>query len=168
MPGREKRYRGGERAGGRVTGEGGRALRGDYGRNHIRVQSNHRNKLLPVSQRAMLALVNMPIWKQVTHIVKHTCRNSFMYIHARGSLTAAFQRRVVTLGQVENSLGQPNPSLVYHWQNPLQTIITVSFNPHMEDIKTEVEYAANPLSLSHTHTIGFCLWSLVFILSIFS
>lgn len=41
-------------------------------------------------------------------------------------------------GQVENGLGQLNPSLIYHWQKPLQAIITVSFNAHEEDIKTKL------------------------------
>ncbi len=65
-------------------------------------------------------------------------------------------------GRVENGLGQLNPSLIYHQQKPLETIITVSFNTH-EDIKTKLNGLLT-CSLTHSLTacVSFCLWSLFY------
>lgn len=95
-------------------------------------QPSQRNKF---SERATLALIN--IWIYVAHVVKNTCRNS-LRCTLKTSLTADFQRRAVISDQVQHSPGKLNPSLIYHWQKPSQTIITVSFNTHEEDATTSL------------------------------
>lgn len=95
-------------------------------------QPSQRNKF---SERATLALIN--IWIYVARVVKNTCRNS-LRCALKTSLTADFQRRAVISDQVQHSPGQLNPSLIYHWQKPSQTIITVSFNTHEEDATTSL------------------------------
>ncbi len=37
-------------------------------------------KWLPVPERAILPLMNMSIWNEGAHVVKHTCKNSLFYL----------------------------------------------------------------------------------------